>query len=77
MFKTNTKPLRKGLTIIITFRNEKEWLEYTLTSIRETTVTNPDIILINDNSNDDCDYKEIAKKYNCKYIYHLETVGVA
>jgi glycosyltransferase involved in cell wall biosynthesis len=65
------------LTIIITFRNEKEWLEYTLISIRETTVTNPEIILINDNSDDGFDYESLVEKYNCKYIYHAEAVGAA
>jgi glycosyltransferase involved in cell wall biosynthesis len=77
MFQTNTKQLCRGLTIIIPFRNEKERLKYTLTSIRETTVTNPEIILINDNSIPDFDYEGIAKKYHCRYVYHKLAVGAA
>ena len=68
-----------GLTIIIPFLNEGAEIENTIDSIRETAVTNPRIILINDNSTDGFNYEGIARKYpeDIRYIIHKERKGVA
>jgi glycosyltransferase involved in cell wall biosynthesis len=58
------------LTIVIPFYNEDWRVEFTVKSVRDTTVTNPKIILINDGSKDKYDYKAVADKYNCKYVEH-------
>ena len=67
----------KNLTIIIPFLNEGDEIENTVISILETVVNNPEIILINDASNDGYNYKSIAYKYNCRYIEHETRMGVA
>lgn len=67
------------LTIIIPFLNEGKEIENTLQSIRETAVTHPRIVLINDNSYDGFDYRSVADRYgDClTYIVHRERKGVA
>lgn len=66
------------LSIIITFRNEGEEVEFTLQEIKRTAGENVDIILINDASEDGYDYKTIAKKYaHVKYIENLQRQGCA
>ena len=65
------------LTIIIPFLNEGEEVERTVASIRETSVANPCIVLINDASNDGYDYKSVAEKYGCRYVKNDERLGVA
>lgn len=65
------------LTIIIPFLNEGEEIGNTLSSIKDTTVCAPTILLINDASTDGYDYRSIANKHNCEYIQHEERLGVA
>lgn len=65
------------LTIIIPFLNEGEEIANTVASIIDTTIGSPSIMLINDASTDGYDYQSVADKYNCRYILHLERMGVA
>lgn len=72
----NNKGNDGPITIIIPFKNEGEEIEKTVCSIRCTT-TNLPIILINDGSTDKYDYKKMADFWNCEYIEHKESIGVA
>lgn len=65
------------LTVIIPFLNEGNEVERTISSIKEYSTNNPDIILINDASTDNFDYESIAGKYNCRYVCHQQRMGVA
>ena len=65
------------ISIVIPFLNEGVRVEKTVKSIRETQDLDVEIVLIDDNSNDDCDYFEVAQKYNCVYHYNEERQGVA
>jgi len=66
------------LTIIITFLNEGDEVGNTLDSIISTAVTNPNIILINDASDDEYPYSNILLKYNnVTYIKNETRLGVA
>jgi len=65
------------LTIIIPFLNEGKEIENTVVSIRETAVTNPNILLVNDCSEDRLDYESVALKYNCMYIKNKRRLGSA
>lgn len=65
------------LTIIIPFLNEGEEIANTLSSIKDTTTSMPSILLINDASTDEYDYRTVAEQYNCEYIQHEVRLGVA
>jgi glycosyltransferase involved in cell wall biosynthesis len=66
------------LSIIIPFLNEGEEVEKTLISIRDTVISSPEIILINDcSSAGDIDYADVAHRYGCRYVEHKERKGVA
>jgi glycosyltransferase involved in cell wall biosynthesis len=65
------------LSIIIPFCNEKEQVEKTVISIIENSITSPEIILIDDASDDFYDYFKIAKKYGCVFVHHANRKGVA
>ena len=65
------------LTIIIPFLNEGNEVENTVISIKETAVTDPVILLINDDSNDGFDYQSVADRYNCRYIKNEKRRGSA
>lgn len=65
-----------NMTAIITFRNEYDEIEKTVAAIRATT-TNMPIILVNDASDNDYDYKFVADKYYCKYLHNEVPSGVA
>lgn len=67
----------KQLTIIIPFLNEGEEVFNTLDSIRNTTQGEVDLILINDASDDDCDYRKVADEFKAHYICHEKRIGVA
>lgn len=69
--------MKKELTVIIPFRNEGIEVYNTIKSIKETSDVDFDIILINDGSNDDYDYKRISEKFHTEYIEHLTGMGVA
>lgn len=73
--------MKSDLTIIIPFLNESDEIENTIQSILETTLTNPDIILINDCSNDNYDYEKVVNNYKSTssiiYISHKKRKGVA
>lgn len=69
--------MKPNLTIIIPFLNEGEEIARTVSSVRETTKGNVNIILINDCSFDNYDYRSIAKTFDCEYIYHSVRNGVA
>jgi glycosyltransferase involved in cell wall biosynthesis len=65
------------LTIIIPFLNEGFRIEHTVKSIRKTQTHDHEIILINDVSTDEYDYKTVADNYNCVYVENETRIGVA
>lgn len=65
------------LTIIIPFLNEGVEVYNTVKSIRDTVDIDLNIILINDASTDEYDYKSVAIEFNVQYIVHSERKGVA
>lgn len=65
-----------NITAIISFRNEYEEIEKTVASLRATTNNMP-IILLNDASDKDYDYKFVADKYHCKYMENETPSGCA
>lgn len=67
----------KQLTVIIPFLNEREEVRNTLQSIRENGGKNISVILINDASDDEYDYKSIAGSFGVEYILNSERQGVA
>ncbi|MFT4073016.1 MAG: glycosyltransferase family 2 protein [Dysgonamonadaceae bacterium] len=67
----------KQLTVIIPFLNEKDEIEKTLQSIRNTAGYNVDILLINDASYDGYDYRSVAIKYQAIYLENEKRQGVA
>lgn len=71
-----SSPVKK-LTVIIPFLNEGEEVENTLSSIRHTVGYTVDILIINDASTDEPDYRAIADKYGALYLYHKKRKGVA
>lgn len=69
--------MNKRLTIIIPFLLEKEEVEQTLDNMFRFLLDEVDIILINDASNDDSDYRKVAEQYGALYIENEERIGVA
>jgi glycosyltransferase involved in cell wall biosynthesis len=70
--------IKKNLTLIIPFLNEKDEVEKTLQSIREHSCKNEiEIILINDASDDGYNYELVSKKYHVNYIVNEKRLGVA
>lgn len=67
----------KILTIIIPFLNEKYEVENTVKSIKTYSTDRVEIMLINDASDDNFDYKILADKYDIIYIENTEREGVA
>lgn len=65
------------LTVIIPFLNEGEEIRNTLQSIRETAGDLVDILLINDASYDNFDYKSFAQEYHATYYQNETRMGVA
>jgi glycosyltransferase involved in cell wall biosynthesis len=64
------------LTVIIPFRNEGEEVEKTIVSIKNTACY-VEIILIDDASDDNFDYKSVAQAHGCMYTRNDENKGVA
>lgn len=64
------------LTCIITFYNEGDEIEKTVSSIRATS-KNTRIILVNDNSTDNYNYEKLRDLYNCEYYITPKNLGVA
>lgn len=67
----------KKLTVIITFLNEGEELERTLSEIRKTVADAVEIIVINDGSYDGYAYGEKVALYNVHYLVNRHRLGVA
>lgn len=65
------------LSIIIAFRNENTEIEQTISEIKRTVGGAVDIILVNDASEDNYDYKAVAYKYNTTYVENSERQGCA
>ena len=65
------------LTAIIPFLNEGAEIQRTVASIRETAGSEVNILLINDCSEDDTDYKAVAEQYNASYYFNDSRQGVA
>ncbi|OYP61316.1 glycosyltransferase family 2 protein [Prevotella sp. P3-122] len=70
--KTNNR-----LTVIIPFLNEKDEVALTVKSIRDTVGDSVDIIVINDQSYDQYDYRTDLRDYSVSYVYNKERLGVA
>lgn len=69
--------MMEKLTLIIPFKNERGEVRKTLESFLEYAESKVEIVLINDASLDDYDYKLVAEKFNAQYIVHTESMGVA
>ena len=67
----------KKITVIIPFANEGIEVENTLKSIFEYSNGNIDVIVINDASDDDFNYENVASKYEITYIKNEQRLGVA
>ncbi len=65
------------LTLIIPFLNEGEEVYNTVKNLRENSIYDFNIILINDASSDGYNYQSIAQQFNATYIEHSERKGVA
>lgn len=68
---------KTDLSIIIPFRRERYELEETLKNIRDYSDGNIEIIVINDASDDNFDYKTAALRYGAIYIENKDRIGVA
>lgn len=68
---------KNKLTVIIPFLNEKEEVGLTVKSIRDTVGYAVDIIVINDQSYDQYDYRADLRDYSVCYVYNKERLGVA
>ena len=68
---------KNKLTVVIPFLNEGVEIERTVKSIRETAKDEVDILLINDNSEDDFNYEDVAKKNRAMYVENKIRLGVA
>jgi glycosyltransferase involved in cell wall biosynthesis len=65
------------LTVIIPFLNEGEEVYNTVKKLRENSINDFNIILINDASYDGYNYQSVAQQFNAVYIEHNERKGVA
>lgn len=65
------------LTVIIPFLNEGEEVKNTVDSMLQHSKNNVDILLINDASEDDYDYAQIANTPDITYIENEKRLGVA
>ncbi|MDR0891776.1 MAG: glycosyltransferase [Mediterranea sp.] len=65
------------LTVIIPFRNEGIEVHNTVKNIKESAGQELDIILINDGSDDEYDYLDVALRFHAEYLEHEKSVGVA
>ncbi len=63
------------LSVIIPFYNENIEVESTLKSIQNTADEPVDIVMVNDGSDDVCDYEKIAYRYSAIYIEHAQRLG--
>lgn len=70
--ETNNK-----LTVIIPFLNEKNEVGLTVKGIRDTVGDSVDIIVINDQSYDQYNYRTDLRDYSVSYVYNKERLGVA
>lgn len=67
----------KELSIVIPFFNEAENLKRTIESIRETENSPVEIILVNDHSDDNYPYEDIAEMFETKLIKNELRMGPA
>lgn len=67
----------KNLSVIIPFKNEGDEVEKTILSVLKHSNGEVKIVLINDCSDDEFDYKKIAHKYGCRYIESRIPIGVS
>jgi glycosyltransferase involved in cell wall biosynthesis len=66
------------LTVIIPFLNEKEEVYNTVKSLRDHSLGTPiEILLIDDASDDEYGYEQVANKFDAKYIRNVKRLGVA
>lgn len=63
------------LSVLISFKNEREELAKTCKSIRDTAGDKVDILLLNDDSDKDFDYYESVKPYNVEYYVSDKRLG--
>ena len=76
MKKIFYSPADGDFTCVISFINEGDELERTVSSIRYTA-NNVRIILVDDCSDDGYPYSAVAKNYNCEYYRATERLGSA
>ncbi len=67
----------KKLTVIIPFLNEGEEVENTIKSITNMSKEEIDIIVINDASDDNYDYRHIPQKYDVVYLENEQRKGIS
>lgn len=65
------------LTVVIPFLNEGKEVVNTVRSIRNTAGKEVDIIVVNDCSDDDFDYKANLKNFNVAYVHNTYRIGAA
>ncbi len=70
-------PSTPDLTVVIVFLNERDELDRTVASIRETAGGQVNLLLINDASNDGYDYQAVAHRYDCRYVVNEERLGTS
>lgn len=69
--------MKPQLTIIIPFKNEGIEVYNTVESLLKTSELKNNLILINDASSDDFDYRATAEHFDAKYVEHKSSLGVA
>ena len=65
------------LTVVIVFLNERDQLDRTVASVRETAGGQVDLLLVDDASDDGYDYQAIARRYDCRYVVNQERLGAS
>lgn len=71
----NTSAKNKKMTVLLPFKNEREEVAMTCKSIRDTAGNNVDIIVLNDNSDKDFDYKASLAPYDVEYYESDKRLG--
>lgn len=67
--------MKKELSVLIPFKNEKEELARTCKSVRDTAGDRVDIIVLNDASEQGFDYEGSVKPYDVRYYESKERLG--
>ena len=68
---------RPVLTVVICFLNEREEVRHTLSSLRETSGDHVEVLLVNDGSDPDYDYRGVSREFGCRYVENPRRLGPA